>query len=363
MSEQFTPGYDDAALGEVWRALDALAEVWKSSAVVQRQRKHVADPFSTTENELSELRTHVVELSNYTLVREPLMLFTGLRTASEQPMASHLSEVFESVAWRSLLADAETIESLFIRLLTFVRSRLPGYPLLKAPQLARDSWLTTREIGWRVPWLVEHAQWAMHQQPHASVSRTLEVDPETHDARVNDLLQALSATSAWTAFASARRALTASDHEELRTAKRQLQFTLRQIDDHEPHLAMGRLNYRQYHTEAVPEHLSGSARTFANSFMDVEELVNVVMVEVFGQLVMREAPILIGEYTDFSATAEKVEFNLNGYVSTGSIVIAPSSPTKDAVQVQSVSIYVSDGNSGTRIDGMVLAGTSLAWGV
>jgi hypothetical protein len=50
------------------------------------------------------------------------------------------------------LTDAGRVEVAHRESIAWIRSRLPRYPGLLAPQLARDSPLTTPEFTWRLAW-------------------------------------------------------------------------------------------------------------------------------------------------------------------------------------------------------------------
>jgi hypothetical protein len=328
--------------------------------LVVRQIEHLQDPWF--DGQTTELTKHIIELGNYTPVREPLMLSTQLSTASQQPMARHLQSVFDSADWQQLLQDAELIEAAFLRLLTFVRSRIPGYPLLRVPQLTRGSYYTANELGFKVPWLQYQYNWALQQQRSPDVHQVLEVDAHSHDDHLTELIEGLTSTEPWQRFAALRRELRDADREVLSNARLKLTARLSEIDSFEPRLMMGRLEYRRHHTaEVVAEMPPGRAKDYAVAFGDIDALIELVAVSVFGQLVVHDLPRRLARYSEFSVSESTVRVTIHEYLSVGSLAYVPDTPIGDAIHVTSVSLFQSADRSGTNISGTVLAGSGAAW--
>jgi hypothetical protein len=146
-----------ATTAGLWRAIRAQAEVWSQTPVV----RHVADhlprnaPREQRRAGSSTIPALLQGLSAaFSGMLHPLMLGTRVQFVMAQPFQPFERNVDESEL-KEWLRAAIALESAHRVTLAWFRSRLPGYPVVRAPQLARNSQFTTREYTPRFIWTVD----------------------------------------------------------------------------------------------------------------------------------------------------------------------------------------------------------------
>lgn len=223
------------------------------------------------------------------------VLANPLRARSLLPFASSMQPegLLEAVlrehhswweaAWRIEVAAFDT--------LNWIRSQLPGFPMLPAPQLAADSPLTTNEYTRREAWPsgLQSLGLGGKDMP-GNVSNVLLANRQQKDSiqRATRLvLQSLESSPQWSRLTEVRARLSKDDIRELLAAKRRLRERLKPhaIDEYEDSRAMLRDWYRIHATETEVASLSGAASDFAVAFEEAGLLAEDAVGTIFGQLV------------------------------------------------------------------------------
>lgn len=353
---------------EVWKALAELADLWHRAPVVQQVAK-----------ELPSVTPPVDGIPRYVQT-----LYAGASFVLEQPLA-----VSDRVRWAERLPgppednpDPEALQVWLeagdrlriahLETVNWVRSRLPGYPMVGAPQLARGTSVTTEEWGYRMPWL-PNAFAEGHQQRDAPrpIGQLLG-DPAGNLALVHatvNLATALANTDEWQTFCNTRAALTPADREVLKQARAELTalFKPEAIDAYEPRYAMPREQYRRHHTSTVVESLEGLAGKFARAFAAVDRLIDEAAVDTLAQLAMYGRPrrLYVSELDIRGGEAPWLTFNVDDadfpWPTFGNLFRLDDPLVSDAVAVQGESFSSFDQRARLRIHARVLTGTGDAW--
>ncbi|OLT37049.1 hypothetical protein BJF82_10440 [Kytococcus sp. CUA-901] len=270
------------------------------------------------------------------------------------------------------IQDAAQVERAHRATIAWLRSRLPGYPQLPAPQLARGTQLTTHEFTRRLVWTRhELAAGFQFQDPSVVPLRTLGATEE-HAARAAEatrrLSRALAQTGEWQRLAEATAVLSSSDRAELLAARKTINKVLKPeaIDAYEPELALPRDAYRRQVVADAVDTLNGASHEFAVAFEDVDRLLEFSCSMVFGQLAVYRT-VSVESVTDLGSDNEEpgcVEFAIasESYVDPGALCWLNDPLLPDAVFLTAVT-YDFDQASGMKLlaRGRVLAGTATTW--
>jgi hypothetical protein len=186
------------------------------------------------------------------------------------------------------LQTAHAVESAHRTTLAWLRSRLPGYPILRVPQLAPDTHLTTQFFTASIVWLpTERAEGHQFDAAPRDVPEQLGATPTQATALyvgARQLADGLKATPEWDALNTARQQLTEADRTALMAAKRSVRGRLAAIDDSDPDIFQRDAFRRQQVREAIEE-LDGSPRTYCEAFDAINSLIEIAVGDAFGQLV------------------------------------------------------------------------------
>jgi len=254
---------------EVWLATRELANAWQSSRVVEayvgpvrlaRRQRMATAPQSLVE---------AVYAKAGALAQQPLLL-----AHLGQMLDEDFNLLAQTADGRDWARNGALVAESFIRTMAWLRSSLPGYPLLRVPQLVRDSALTTAELTLRVPWRFDDLRAGLQTLAEPpGVSQALRVGPEV-DNKARALAAALRGTAAWSALKNARSMLTVEDHEQLKIARNGSASRLKELDSWEPLRATRRLQYRERELENCLGRLSGRALEYTTAFAEANRLVD-----------------------------------------------------------------------------------------
>lgn len=176
------------------------------------------------------------------------------------------------VALREWIEVAQRVEQAHRLTVAWIRSRLPNYPIIRAPQLARHTTFTTDEFTWQLGWPIQDQRIGLQATPAPpSVGEELNAEPglvTNLTTTTKEIAKALSGTQEWATFAAAASNLDKPAKQNLRAARRTLAERLspKAVDDHEAKIAVTRSNYRAHVLAEVLDPLSGSALDYAESF-------------------------------------------------------------------------------------------------
>lgn len=365
---------------ELWAAVWQLADVWSATPVVEEfasalPRRHLLKPVAKETNGVPELLKELT-VSAGGLMHTPLMFGTRIPAILREPLFARSDRIeIDDVALNNWLQCAIKVEHAFRQTLGWLRSSLYGYPILRAPQLAPGTPLTTFELTNEFIWTKEERRSGLNQHlAPPSVPELLGADGPTRIALADAARQVavrLQQSSTWNQFNISAKALTGDAKVVLRGAQRQLakKLSSEKLNEYEETLAIPRSEFRAHEMTEVVEKLSGPARTYADTFGKVHALLRLTMCEVFGELAVfgEPWPIPATNLNTSEPGQPVVEFQSTPaagvLVSPGQVVWLKNDSVPDAVRINGISLkfdLAQDGNDDEFI-ATVLLGTSEAW--
>lgn len=364
-------GDGEIANAEVWRAVEALASAWRNSPAVRDFARELPRNSAQRSLGLSGLLQEVAASAS-PFFQHPLLLGSKLRWAAGQLPGVDSESLAQYPSW---LDAADRVEFAARLTVAWVRSRLPRYPQLLAPELAPGGPLTTDEFTFDIVWRREDRKRGMQlRNPPPDIGAALQADDllgPALESATRSLASRLRATEEWTRFGVATESLQDSDREELRAvwrgAKRRLAPA--EIDAYEPNLAMRRAEYRRAVVDESTESLSGASRDYASAFSAANSMVDRAVVDVLGQLACFEVRTLRVQNVEvspgppravrFEAADDDIEVVL---LRPGELAWLDDSVVRDAVFVTGTSFsWSGTGTSTTTFDGELLSGSATAW--
>lgn len=358
-----------SAQNPLWEALAEQAAAWSELPVVRRLAASLPRNASQRSQGLSGLLQHVTA-SGGMVASRPLRLGTNVPMMLSV-MPDNAPTVQPQVL-RSWLDDANAVEGAHHVTVAWLRSRLPGYPLLPAPQLARGTPLTTDEYTYRLTWTRDELAAGFQFQDPPSQAVELLGASAREAARADEAARRVAVglleTAAWRRLGDADAALSPDARAELVAARKAIAAASRPslVDAHEPVLALPRDAYRQQVLANVLETLVGTALEYAEAFDAAERLLELAASDVFGQLVVYRPVVLTG-VTDLAAHGTErgtIEFTVKdtAHLDVGSLAWVDDPLCPDAVHLTGLS-YSIDRATGTRVraTALVLGGTAAVW--
>lgn len=363
----------------LWNAVWQMADAWSESPIVKEfsatlPRNLPIEERGDKATGVAALLQHL-ESSGGGALRSPLMYGSRVPAMRGQPAVARFGEpAVDDAEWQEWQQRAQRIERAHRVTLGWLRSGLSGYPMLRAPQLATETPLTTFELTFEFIW---------HKEEFGSRLNLMSAPPDVPDllgadrvtarkldAAARELATQLGQSVAWLQFDEAMKSLDDSAKESLSWARKELKKRLSEdrLDEHEANLAMPRSEYRSHMTAEVIETLSGPARSYADAFTDVHRLLTLTVCDAFGELALYGEPWPV-QVVDIE-TAEPgepiIEFRTHGavgaFIAMGQILWLRDSAVADAVRVESKNLRFDLAN-GTRdlIQARVLLGTADGW--
>lgn len=373
----------------MWAAVAELAQCWAAHDVVRSFRDRLPRNQSGRLDGLPQLLQEMSAMGGSTWMEG-----RPFRVASHLPMMFSVGPIVQRArsipaedlnSWVSLAAR---VEKAHFEQVAWLRSRLPGYPLFRVPQLAVGTPWTTREFTYRTPWLREHMAAGLQWRDSPSVTPLLADPPADHglDDAIRQFARAVIAHPVILKFADELAGLDADAVTQLRAARLDLRAALssEQVDAHEPALALARNAYREGVVADRLARLSGNARTFAEAFDAVDDLLEVTLetvqqLAVFGEpaaAAIRSTVSLSedGSVEGSGATIWRPTFwanamitadmSLEGYAfpSVGMLLRIEDPLLRDVIKLEKFTLDF-DAANGERLNitGRVLDGTAAAW--
>ncbi|MFE7721529.1 hypothetical protein ACFU44_21075 [Nocardia rhizosphaerihabitans] len=336
----------------VWESLDAMAAAWRRSGYVAGMAAEL--PPNRRSGRLLpaiakfEERGHEAE-SN------PLQIYKAF---------PHMGLPIDN-ATAKFMSDSERVERALVTAVCWIRSRLPRYPNIPAPQLANKSFHMAVGSNFNIPWSKEvfAAGFQFQSAPEQlNYALNISVVPE-----VVGLAGQLAQTPEWIKFGEALDNVDSGARRELINARKRLTNKVQEIEggglpSDDPRIT---LNQRKAVTREVIEELSGNARNFADAFSAVDDLINLVTVEVFSQLIAFGRPSALSEARDIEmdpGPPAVARFNSFESAHIGRLYWVNHPLIRDVIQIDQVFLGA-DVVHGTRLhySGKILTGTGRAW--
>lgn len=362
----------------LWRAVWNLAELWSRTPLV----KGFADTLPRNqrlENRgdqaigMHALLQHLEAGAGMMMMMQPLMLGSRVPVLLDQPMIHSGAPVVDQGEIAEWLTMASQIEAAHRMTLAWLRSRLAGYPLLRAPQLAPGTPLTTFEMTTEYIWTKEELAGGLHLTAappgHADLLGASANAAKELDEAARYLVRSLEGAPAWIRFHDSLTRLDEVGKAALRDARRDLtkRLAAESIDDYEKDLAWPRAEYRSYTVAEVVGSLTGSAREYADAFTDVHELLTLVACDVFGELALFgepwPTPVLNLEMPEpgHPMVAFEGPDSAGLFLAPGQVLWLANESVTDAVRIEAKSIAFDVEGVRSRFKARVLIGSGEGW--
>lgn len=353
---------------DLWNAIYSQATAWSETPVFQ---KFAALLPSNTTGRLASANEVLQNLNaaGAQIDSRPLRAFSSINLMLGQvPEPGRPSESLAE--W---LGCAGSVEAAHREFVAWLRSRLPHYPMLRVPQLARDTPLTTSEFTWRLNWRREDFSSGLQFLPTPRNVTGLLGGSDEHRQELDRTARAVSAafekTDEWLAFAEAAESLQRRDLEELSTATKTAKVKLKPefIDAYEPHMVVRRNEFRENVISTVLETLSGAAQEYVEKFTSIDTLIERAASDAFGQLAAYRNPSSFGNVSEIDVDPgvnQRVHFTLGDvrFPKLGMLVFVDDEMIPDAMLLSTVHFTHDVGiGSAFRVTGEVLKGSGDAW--
>lgn len=368
------PGEDTSA--KLWATTWRLAETWQQTPLVQElaatlPRNQPLDKRGDRAVGIPALVQHLTLHAG--MMMKPLMYASRIPTLLRQPLTARGMPAVNEDELREWLQKAAKLEGAHRVTLGWLRASLAGYPVLRAPQLAPGTPLTTEEMTTRYIWSKEEFASGLNRHPAPpAVPGLLGADSKVAlelDQAARDVRRELARSRAWIDFDAAVQALDDDTKEALRASRRELTQRLsgESLDDHEPNLALPRAEYRLYTMNDVIGSLTGTARIYSQAFGEVDRLLDLTMGDIFGEILLFGEPWRIPVFNVETPKPGEliVGFEtppIGAFVASGQILWIENKAMADAVRVELHSMKID------RVEGMrdhfearVLLNTGEGW--
>lgn len=326
---------------EVWNAVSNLADVWVGSPTVQSLIAQLPLLNSAQTGIPEALRN--LDAGTSVVCRNPLSTAMWEALAEIQPMVVLDAEL------RTFLRSVAPIGHFLESTVGWIRSRLPFYPLIPAPQLATLGYRCHEEYGLRLRWrkqMVQAGLQSMACPPGGSFIGLTERDVQS---ATTSLVLALQNTQEWSAYKELSAQLDGEDRAALLAARRDVDDRLSpaKVDSFEPVRMARRERYRIDQVDEVVQTMTGRARDFADAFGQVDDLIDLVADDVFGQTVAIGAAIAVPQIADLEVDGQSVKFTNKSEtpVAPGNLVSLPDPLVQDVVLIEDL-YFASDAVSG-----------------
>lgn len=255
----------------VWQAVAALADVWRTSEVVQRYGgAALGYGAAAVWSSAAHIDAQPFYLCEYFHTRVAFDDDGDRRTRTPE--------------W---IEDGANLAHAYTMLIEFLRSRLPGYPFAGLPHLSASSPWTDFNVSMAVPWLPEWHGWNMQQRrtppvfPEIAVANQLPAMWELVTA-FHDCPTAQAITEAW-------QALSDADHAQLANARKALDMA---HYPERPGQTSGdedfrHLDWAECQLDAITDRLDGRAGAFSEALLACNRFLQQVAA-LFSHLVFYE---------------------------------------------------------------------------
>ena len=264
------------------------------------------------------------------------------------------------------MAHSAALEKAIVCLMWAVRSKLPGFPMIAAPQLAERSRLTMDNFT--PPWTREAMRSGLHYRDLSpSINAAIEVDS---GAPLSRLFAAFNTLPSWQAFEAAQDGLTPALRSDLLAARRMIterainENDTTEIDSGDPWM---RIKRARASADEVIAGLAPNALAYATAFDRVNDEIDLVIANVVTSSIAFGPPDTLGGVGGLNILATqplKVTFQLEGAdpAHTGRIYWTDDSLVTDALYIDGFH-YAGDNVHGDRVafDATVLVGSNTAW--
>jgi hypothetical protein len=260
--------------------------------------------------------------------------------------------------------NSNNIDKSISYLTWWIRSRLPGFPVLPVPQLARNAFHAKHDPD--MPWTSDGLSAGIELRSFPT-NCDMFLGVETGPA-ANQLRDAFAELPCWVEFGELSNRLDDATRSELVSAKLELEKKAQAAERETGNdFADPRIHWRRAReltAEAVAE-LSPFAAKFATTFDSVNSAINLVLPSVLAQLIAFGPPRHLTGVSELKVQPTDpatISFESESTASTSCLYWTDDSLIPDAVRIESVSFGGSQihGNRSSA-SAVVLQQTSTAW--
>ncbi|HWH25017.1 MAG TPA: hypothetical protein VNT53_00020 [Pseudolysinimonas sp.] len=334
--------------GELWESVQALAEAWQAEEAVQRVLAQMPSRHAPPRTGIAE-RVEMMQAGGVPC--RPLWMGGMYELASQlydnAPTPAGINE------W---LSDAYAVQAAYLTQLGWVRAQLPGYPMLRLPQLVAGAPLVSSDITRGLPWFRQHFGAGFQTMPKPPPA--LSANAQLRDATVR-LVSHLQQTAAWDAFMVAQARLGITDLEQLRAANSKLRLEVRDEAVHhfEPVNFARRQEFRSSKLRDATDSLTGKAHVYAVAFDIVNDLFADALDYGLNHLVEFDHVEEITGIDDIDIDGNRVAFTgADVLLRTRSLVYLPDAAINEGGVVTMTSFAFEHGEMRTRVEVELLPG-------
>lgn len=365
MSGRFHVGSEPS----VWRAAGQLALIWQDAPRLREFAAHLPRNAANPRVGLADLLQWVLAGAGG-MMSNPFRMSTMIPLAARTLPEDRRRQLFSDFQpwWES----AQRVEVAAQETLSWMRSRLPGFPNIYVPQLAPETPLTTLEISSRQPWLPGLRSRQLQEQDvpqiiGQSLGTVGRVDRDLRQA-TRDLASALEMSQSWVAFQAAKRELTTEDRSQITAATRRLRVRLspEALDEYEDIRALPRAAYREHVVAEEVASLPERARAYAKAFEDADALVEDAAHVILSQLCCYGVQRISAGGLEADPVSSEIRLQVQGEPSVppsiGGLYWVDGVPGADAMFTTEVN-FTFDASDGESIffKGRVLNGSGDGW--
>jgi hypothetical protein len=339
---------------ELWTAVAELVECWTESSHVNGVREELWK-----------------DLDSSAAIR-PLQILALREPQDIRSMPLAIYKAFPHMGIdltprdRQFMAHSAALEQAIVYLMWAVRSKLPGFPMIAAPQLAEKSRLTMDNFT--PPWTREAMRSGFQYQDLShNINGAVGIDC---DLSLSRLLAAFSTLPSWQAFKAAQQGLTPAVRSDLLAARRMIteraidENAATEVDSGDPWM---RIKRARANADEVIVGLPPKALAYAKAFDRVNDEIDLVIASVITSWIAFGPPDTlsgVGGLNVLATQPPKVTFQLQGddFAQTGRVYWTDDSVVTDAIYVDGFH-WAGDHVHGDRVgfDGTVLLGSNEAW--
>lgn len=334
---------------QLWSAIGELASAWRADDIVERVLAAMPSRNPPPRNGLA---AYIERMQAGGVPCRPLWM------ANMYVLTRHLfAEVPDPPGLSGWLRDAKAVQDAYFGQLGWMRAQLPGFPILRLPQLAAGAPLVSSDNIRGIPWARAHFA-AGYQTMAAPPPNGLGKGHPISRAAVQ-VVRALAKEPAWNDFAVAQSRLTAEDRAHLHTAIAELRHELRPeaVDVFEPSGMMRRQAFRQSKLNDVLAGLSGAAAEYVGAFDEVNAVMMLSLGSGLNFLVEHRRPAEPSMLGGIDVDGTRVDFVTDDIaLQPNDLVFLSDSAINEVGVITAASFVVRNGDFTMRASAMLMPG-------
>jgi hypothetical protein len=330
---------------ELWAAVELLADAWRNVESVQRYAEDLA-------NTQQELGRHLMETLSYMQNLEAQRLL--LAPMLQQALPDEYGRFLQQPGADEFHRRGKRLAQAYLWTVEWWRSRLPGYPAMPVPQLARNGPLSSDELPLRVPWRDDLRRRRLQFSPAPPfVPNVLGAAAQPLDEAARTVGAAITRCPQTQELQEAQAALTADDRAALASARGQVRAALHpeRLGMEAGDLVVDRMAYRWAVIADIVNRLRGGARRYSDAFRAADRLLEQAAALLSQAVVNGPAPkigpVLRGErlYGGHGWTEIGIPkwFGIVGQL--GDVVLFDTPVLTDAMHIESFKYEFKEGSS------------------